>query len=50
MLTDPSLLDLSTALEFIKGAAFAIILLPLGYYVLRWGIARSKREGTLGWY
>ncbi len=50
MLTNPSLLDLSTALEFIKGSAFAIILLPLGYRVLRWGIVRSKREGTLGWY
>jgi hypothetical protein len=50
MLTDPSLLNLSTALEFLKGSAFAIILLPLGYRVLRWGIVRSKREGTLGWY
>jgi multisubunit Na+/H+ antiporter MnhB subunit len=50
MLTHASLLDLSTALEFIKGSAFAIILLPLGYRVLRWGIVRSKREGTLGWY
>lgn len=50
MLTNPSLLNLSTALEFIKGSMFAIILLPLGNWVLRWGIARSKREGTLGWY
>jgi ABC-2 type transport system permease protein len=50
MLTNPSILDLNTALEFVKGAAFASILLPLGYRVLRWGIVRSKREGTLGWY
>jgi hypothetical protein len=50
MLTNPSLLNLSTALEFLKGSAFAIILLPLGQRVLRWGIVRAKREGTLGWY
>ena len=50
MLTNPSLLDLSTALEFIKGSAFAIILLPVGYRIMRWGIDVSKKEGTLGWY
>ena len=50
MLTNPSLLDPQILFEFLKGSAFAIILLPLGYRVLRWGIARSKREGTLGWY
>jgi hypothetical protein len=50
MLTDPSLTNPSVLLDFIKGAAFAVILLPIGYFVLRWGIARSKREGTLGWY
>jgi ABC-type multidrug transport system permease subunit len=50
MLTDASLLNGGIAVEFLKGAAFAIILLPLGYKVLQWGIARSKREGTLGWY
>lgn len=50
MLTDPSLANPQTLLEFLKGSAFAIVLLPLGYKVLRWGITRSKREGTLGWY
>jgi hypothetical protein len=50
MLTNPSLGDPAVLLDFLKGAAFAIVLLPLGNYVLRWGINRSKREGTLGWY
>ena len=50
MLTDPSLTDPTVLLEFLKGAAFAVILLPVGYKVLQWGVARSKREGTLGWY
>jgi hypothetical protein len=50
MLTNASLLEMNTLLEFIKGLAFAVILLPVGYKVLQWGITRSKREGTLGWY
>jgi hypothetical protein len=50
MLTNPSLLDPKVIIEFLKALAFAVVLLPAGYMVLRWGIARSKREGTLGWY
>ena len=50
MLTNPSLLDPHTQLEFLKGSLFAVILLPLGYKIFRWGVARAKREGTLGWY
>ena len=50
MLTGPSLATPAVLLDFAKGAAFAAILLPVGYWVLKWGIARSKREGTLGWY
>ncbi len=50
MLTGASLADPGILLEFIKGSVFAVILLPVGYWILRWGIARSKREGTLGWY
>lgn len=50
MLTNPSLLNHEVQLEFLKGLAFAVVLLPAGYRVLRWGINRSKREGTLGWY
>jgi hypothetical protein len=37
-------------LEFLKGAFFAVVILPLGYKVFWWGVNRSKREGTLGWY
>jgi ABC-type multidrug transport system permease subunit len=50
MLTNPSLQDPKIMVEFLKGLAFSVILLPVGYRILRWGIARSKREGTLGWY
>ena len=50
MLNNASLTDPKVLLDFAKGAAFAIVLLPVGYRVLRWGVARSKKEGTLGWY
>jgi ABC-2 type transport system permease protein len=50
MLTNPSLLNPSTLVEFLKGSIFAIIFLPIGYKTFRWGVDRSKREGTLGWY
>jgi ABC-type multidrug transport system permease subunit len=50
MLTNPSLLDPEILIEFLKGAIFAIILFPVGYKIFQWGVTRSKREGTLGWY
>jgi hypothetical protein len=50
MLTDPSLLDPKILIEFLKGSIFAVILFPIGYKTFQWGVARSKREGTLGWY
>ncbi len=50
MLTNPSLLDPEILITFAKGSIFAVILLPVGYKILRWGVDRSKREGTLGWY
>ncbi len=50
MLTNPSLLDPQILIEFLKGSIFAVILLPVGYKIFRWGVARAKQEGTLGWY
>jgi ABC-2 type transport system permease protein len=50
MLTNPSMTDPAILLEFLKGAIIAVIILPLGYKVFWWGVNRSKREGTLGWY
>ena len=50
MLTNPSLTDPIVLLEFLKGTLFAVVLLPLGYRIFWWGVNRSKREGTLGWY
>ncbi|HJX23000.1 MAG TPA: hypothetical protein VJ574_01145 [Candidatus Bathyarchaeia archaeon] len=44
-MTDPAVL-----LAFIEGAAFAIVLVPLGYRIFWWGMNKSKREGTLGWF
>ena len=50
MLTNPSLSDPSVITDFLMGTVFAVVLLPLGYKVFWWGVNRSKREGTLGWY
>lgn len=50
MLTNPSLLDPTIQIQFLQGSVFAIILFPIGYKIFQWGVARSKREGTLGWY
>ncbi|UCH42228.1 MAG: ABC transporter permease [Dehalococcoidales bacterium] len=50
MLTNPSLSDPEIMMDFLKGSLFAVVLLPVGYRILKWGIDRSKKEGTLGWY
>jgi len=50
MLTNPSLTNPSVLFEFLKGSIFAVVLLPIGYKTFRWGVNRSKRDGTLGWY
>jgi len=50
MLTNPSLTDPLVIMEFVKGAIFAAALLPVGHRIFWWGVNRSKREGTLGWY
>jgi len=50
MLTNASLSDPNVLIQFLKGCIFAVVLLPVGYRVFRWGVHRSKREGTLGWY
>ncbi|MFB0543752.1 MAG: hypothetical protein ACETVR_03125, partial [Candidatus Bathyarchaeia archaeon] len=50
MLTNPSLLDPAIQIQFLQGLIFAIILFPIGLKIFEWGVKRSKREGTLGWY
>jgi len=50
MLTNPSLLDPAIQIQFLKGVIFAVILFPIGLKIFNWGVTRSKREGTLGWY
>ena len=50
MLTNPNMADPAILAQFLQGAVFAAVILPLGYKVFWWGVNRSKREGTLGWY
>jgi len=50
MLTNASLLDPKILIQFLEGSIFAVVLFPIGYKIFQWGVARSKREGTLGWY
>jgi ABC-type multidrug transport system permease subunit len=50
ILTNPTILDPSITIQFIKGSIFALILFPIGYKIFQWGVKRSKREGTLGHY
>lgn len=50
MLTNPSLLDPEFLIPLLKGSVFAFILFPVGYKIFQWGVNRSKKEGTLGWY
>lgn len=50
MLTKPSLLDPTILIQFLQGSVFAFLLFPIGFKIFQWGLRRSKREGTLGWY
>ncbi len=49
-LTGASIFDAPVGFAFLEAAIFALILIPFCYFVLRWGIDRAKRDGTLGWY
>jgi ABC-2 type transport system permease protein len=50
MLNNASLLDSSFLFDALMGSMIALILLPVGLYTFRWGLRRSKKEGTLGWF
>ena len=41
MLTNPSLSDPKILVEFLKGSIFAVVLLPVGYKILRWGMSST---------
>jgi ABC-2 type transport system permease protein len=43
-----SLTDWNVAEAFLVAGIFAIILLPLGFRIFRWGLNRAKRDGSLG--
>jgi ABC-type multidrug transport system permease subunit len=44
-LTDPTV-----ALTFLGAIGYCAVLLPFSYGVMKWGISRAKKDGTLGWY
>ena len=45
-----SLLNPGIAEAFLVTLAYALALVPISYYVYRWGLSRAKKDGTLGWY
>ncbi|MDA4127898.1 MAG: ABC transporter permease [Thaumarchaeota archaeon] len=47
-LENASILDANIAISFLIAMIFAVVLLPLAFYVFRWGLNRAKRDGTLG--
>jgi len=49
-LTDASIFEPSVAVAFLISLAYAIVFVPVGIYVFRWGLRRAKKEGTLGWW
>jgi ABC-type multidrug transport system permease subunit len=40
----------SVALTFLEASAYCAILILLAAWIMRWGINRAKKDGTLGWY
>jgi len=49
-LTDASIFDPSTALAFLAASIYALVLLPLSYFVFSISLRRAKKEGSLGWF
>ena len=49
LLTNASILDPSVAEAFLGAFVFAIVLLPISYYVFNISVRRAKKDGTLGW-
>jgi ABC-2 type transport system permease protein len=49
-LTNASLLDPGVAEAYLISLAYAIVLVPFGLIIFRWGLRRAKKQGTLGWW
>jgi len=45
-----SLTDPTVALTFLGAIAYCALLVPISYGIMKWGISRAKKDGTLGWY
>lgn len=43
-----SIFDPAVGTAFLISTVFAIVLLPLSFWIFRWGLNRSKRDGSLG--
>jgi ABC-2 type transport system permease protein len=50
VLDNGSLADPSVGFAFLGATLFAVIMVPIGAYIFRWGLTRAKKEGTIGWY
>lgn len=50
ILSGSSPLNPSVVWAFTGAGIVALIMVPLGIYVFRWGLVRAKREGNIGWY
>jgi len=48
-LTDASIFNPAVAEAFLGALVFAIVLLPISFYVFNISIRRAKNDGTLGW-
>jgi hypothetical protein len=49
-LTDASIFDPGMAEALLISLAYAIVLVPVGLFVFRWGLRVAKKKGTLGWF
>jgi len=48
-LTNASIFDPAVAEAFLGALVFAVVLLPISFYVFNISIRRAKNDGTLGW-
>ena len=49
LLTGASITNPTIGQTFLGAFVFAIVLLPISYYIFNLGVRRAKRDGTIGW-
>jgi len=45
-----SITDPTVGYAFLGAVAYCALLVPISYFIMKWGIGRAKKDGTLGWY